>query len=86
VRWASVLSVTLAAARVSKPLVVTGIVRGRGLRTASGRDDQRLRGYDGGPAHIHMQAGHPKAQGVTTELVFDAPAGTHEFDTVLRDS
>ena len=33
-----------------------------------------------------MQAGHPKAQGVTTELVFDAPAATTEFDIVLRDS
>jgi protocatechuate 3,4-dioxygenase beta subunit len=44
------------------------------------------RGYDGGPAHIHMQAGHPEAQGVTTELIFDAPVTTTEFDIVLRDS
>ena len=28
------------------------------------------RGYDGGLAHIHMQAGHRDAGGLTTELVF----------------
>ena len=106
----------LAAARVGKPLVVTGIVRGEDcaplpgatinvwqtngkaatarhgrpgpccylagtVRTgADGRytlDTVMPRGYDGGPAHIHMHAGHPKAQGVTTELVFDARGGDH---------
>jgi protocatechuate 3,4-dioxygenase, beta subunit len=44
------------------------------------------RGYDGGPAHIHMQAGHPDARGVTTELVLEAPTDSTEFDIVLRDS
>jgi protocatechuate 3,4-dioxygenase beta subunit len=44
------------------------------------------RGYDGGPAHIHMHAGHPDTNGVVAELVFDAPVRTAEFDIVLRDS
>ena len=42
------------------------------------------RGYGNGPAHIHMEAGHPDAQGVVTELVFDAPTKTADFDIVLR--
>jgi protocatechuate 3,4-dioxygenase beta subunit len=29
------------------------------------------RGYDGGPAHIHLEAGHPDVGGVVTELVFE---------------
>jgi protocatechuate 3,4-dioxygenase beta subunit len=43
------------------------------------------KGYDGGPAHIHFQTGHPDAQGVVTELVLDAPAAEIEYDIVLRD-
>jgi protocatechuate 3,4-dioxygenase beta subunit len=116
----------LEAARVGKPLVVTGTVSGedcaplagatihawqangkgrygprRGgrdvccylagtVRTdADGRytlDTVMPRGYAGGRAHIHMQAGHPEAEGVTTELVLDAPTGSAEFDIVLRGS
>jgi len=58
------------------------------------------RGYDGGPAHIHMEAGHPEAAGLLTELLFGVAAspdavsiplenvrdGTAEFDIVLRRS
>jgi len=44
------------------------------------------RGYQGGPAHIHMAAGHPDAAGVVAELVFGGPVRTREFDIVLRDS
>jgi protocatechuate 3,4-dioxygenase beta subunit len=42
------------------------------------------RGYDGGPPHIHMEIGHPDAQGIVTEIVFDAPVTTREFDAVLE--
>lgn len=42
------------------------------------------RGYEGGPAHIHMEAGHPDAEGIVTELVLEAPVETSEFDIVLR--
>jgi protocatechuate 3,4-dioxygenase beta subunit len=117
---------TLAAARVGKPLVVTGLVRGddcaplagatihawqtngRGRYgpVVGGRDrccylsgtvrtggDGRYtldtvmpRGYAGGPAHIHMEVGHPDAEGIVTELMFDAPVRTSEFDIVLRRS
>ena len=62
-----------------------GTVRTRG----DGRyvlDTVMPRGYDGGPAHIHMHAGHPDANGVVAELVFDAPVRTAEFNIVLRDS
>jgi protocatechuate 3,4-dioxygenase beta subunit len=116
----------LAAARVGRPLVVTGLVRGddcaplagatihawqtngRGrygpviggqdrccyltgtVRTGdNGRytlDTVMPRGYQGGPAHIHMEVGHPDAEGIVTELVFDAPAQRSEFDIVLRRS
>lgn len=116
----------LAAARVGKPLVVTGIVRaddcaplggatihawqtngkGRYGPVVGGRDrccyltgtlrtgdDGRYtldtvmpRGYGNGPPHIHMEAGHPDAEGVVTELVFDAPTKTAGFDIVLRRS
>jgi protocatechuate 3,4-dioxygenase beta subunit len=55
------------------------------------------RGYDGGPAHIHMEAGHPGAVGLVTELLFgnetnpqavtvEVRDGTAELDIVLRDS
>jgi protocatechuate 3,4-dioxygenase beta subunit len=55
------------------------------------------RGYDGGPAHIHLRAGHPDAEGVVTELLFgsetnpqavtvEARDGTAELDIVLRGS
>jgi protocatechuate 3,4-dioxygenase beta subunit len=44
------------------------------------------RGYEGGPAHIHMEAGHPDAEGIVTELVFDAPTDAFEFDITLRGS
>ena len=42
------------------------------------------RGYQGGPAHIHMEAGHPDAEGVVTELVLDGPVKSADFDIVLR--
>ena len=55
------------------------------------------RGYDGGPAHIHMRAGHPDARGLATEVLFgdesnpqsvtvEVRDGTAELDIVLRDS
>ena len=44
------------------------------------------RGYEGGPPHIHMQVGHPDAEGVATELVFDGPVKRADFDIVLRRS
>jgi protocatechuate 3,4-dioxygenase beta subunit len=44
------------------------------------------RGYQGGPAHIHMRAGHPDHAGVVTELVFEAPVERKAFDIVLRRS
>jgi protocatechuate 3,4-dioxygenase beta subunit len=115
-----------AAARVGRPLVVTGLVRsddcaplagatihawqtngkGRYGPVRGGRDvccylagtvrtgdDGRYtldtvmpRGYAGGPPHIHMEVGHPDAEGIVTELVFDAPARTADFDIVLRRS
>jgi protocatechuate 3,4-dioxygenase beta subunit len=117
---------TLAAARVGKPLVVTGLVRGNDCAPLAGAtihawqtngkgrygpvigghdrccyltgtartgEDGRYtfdtvmpRGYAGGPAHIHMEIGHPDAVGIVTELVFDAPAETTDFDIVLRRS
>jgi protocatechuate 3,4-dioxygenase beta subunit len=43
------------------------------------------RGYDGGPAHIHFSFGHPEAEGLVTELVFDAPTDQAEYDITLRD-
>ena len=43
-------------------------------------------GYEGRAPHIHMEAGHPEAVGVVTELIFDAAAKTAEFDIVLRGS
>jgi len=130
----------LAAARIGKPLVVTGTVRGEDCSplagatihawqtngkgrygpVVGGRDrccyltatvrtgtDGRYRldtvlprGYAGGPAHIHMEAGHPEAAGLLTELLFGVAAspdavsiplenvrdGTAEFDIVLRRS
>jgi protocatechuate 3,4-dioxygenase beta subunit len=42
------------------------------------------KGYDGGRAHIHFQAGHPDAQGLTTELVLDGTAPEVQYDIVLR--
>jgi protocatechuate 3,4-dioxygenase beta subunit len=114
---------TLAAARIGKPLVVTGVVsgsdcaplagatvtawqtNGRGhygpgqggdhccyltgtVRTdADGRytfDTVMPKGYDGGPAHIHFEAGHPDAEGLVTELIFDAPTTRAEYDITLR--
>jgi protocatechuate 3,4-dioxygenase beta subunit len=55
------------------------------------------RGYDGGPAHIHMRAGHPDTRGLATEVLFgdesnpqsvaiEVRDGTAELDIVLRDS
>jgi protocatechuate 3,4-dioxygenase beta subunit len=55
------------------------------------------RGYDGGPAHIHMRAGHPDARGLATEVLFgdesnpqsvtaEVRDGTAELDIVLRGS
>jgi protocatechuate 3,4-dioxygenase beta subunit len=41
------------------------------------------RGYDGGPAHIHLEAGHRHAGGLVTELVFDAPVQSRELDITL---
>jgi protocatechuate 3,4-dioxygenase beta subunit len=41
------------------------------------------KGYDGGPSHIHFQAGHPDAEGRVTELVFDAPTTRAEYDITL---
>jgi protocatechuate 3,4-dioxygenase beta subunit len=42
------------------------------------------RGYDGGPSHIHFAFGHPDAEGIVTELVFDAPTDKAEYDITLR--
>jgi protocatechuate 3,4-dioxygenase beta subunit len=42
------------------------------------------RGYAGGPPHIHVEAGHPGAQGIVTEIVFDAPVAAYEFEVVLE--
>jgi protocatechuate 3,4-dioxygenase beta subunit len=42
------------------------------------------KGYDGGPAHIHFSFGHPDAEGIVTELVFDAPTDKAEYDITLR--
>ena len=42
------------------------------------------RGYDGGPSHIHFAFGHPDAEGIVTELVFDAPTDEAEYDITLR--
>jgi protocatechuate 3,4-dioxygenase beta subunit len=114
---------TLAAARIGKPLVVTGVVtgadcaplagatvtawqtNGRGrygpgeggdrccyltgtVRTdAKGRyafDTVMPKGYDGGPAHIHFEAGHPDADGLVAEPIFDAPTARAEYDITLR--
>jgi protocatechuate 3,4-dioxygenase beta subunit len=114
---------TLAAARIGKPLVVTGVVagtdcaplagatvtawqtNGRGrygpgqggdrccyltgtVRTdAKGRytlDTVMPKGYDGGSAHIHFEAGHPDAEGLVAELIFDAPTARAEYDITLR--
>jgi hypothetical protein len=55
------------------------------------------RGYDGGPAHIHMRAGHADARGLAAEVLFgdesnprsvtvEVRDGTAELDIVLRDS
>jgi len=116
----------LAAARVGKPLVVTGTVRGDDCAPLAGAtihawqtngkgrygpviggqdrccyltgtvrtgEDGRYtldtvmpRGYAGGPPHIHMEVGHPEAEGILTELIFDAPTGNADFDIVLRRS
>jgi protocatechuate 3,4-dioxygenase beta subunit len=114
---------TLAAARIGKPLVVTGVVtgtdcaplagatvtawqtNGRGRygpgeggdrccyltgtaqTDAKGRftfDTVMPKGYDGGPAHIHFEAGHTGAEGLVTELIFDAPTARAEYDITLR--
>jgi protocatechuate 3,4-dioxygenase beta subunit len=117
---------TLAAARIGKPLVVTGLVRGDDCAPLAGAtvhawqtngngrygpvvggedrccylagtartgEDGRYtfdtvmpRGYAGGPPHIHMEIGHPDAEGIVTELMFDAPVSSSEFDVVLRRS
>jgi protocatechuate 3,4-dioxygenase beta subunit len=42
------------------------------------------KGYDGGPSHIHFEAGHPDAAGLVTELVFDAPTDRAGYDITLR--
>jgi protocatechuate 3,4-dioxygenase beta subunit len=42
------------------------------------------RGYDGGPSHIHFTFGHPDAEGIVTELLFDAPTDKAEYDITLR--
>jgi protocatechuate 3,4-dioxygenase beta subunit len=62
-------------------------LQGTARTGADGRfrlDTVMPKGYDGGRAHIHFQAGHPDAQGVTTELVLDAPAAEVDYDIVLR--
>jgi protocatechuate 3,4-dioxygenase beta subunit len=114
----------LAAAKIGRPLVVTGVIRGTDcaplagatvemhqtngngrygpridgrdvccwlqatLRTdATGRytlDTVYPKGYDGGPSHIHFAFGHPDAEGIVTELLFDAPTGRAENDITLR--
>jgi protocatechuate 3,4-dioxygenase beta subunit len=114
---------TLAAARIGKPLVVTGVVtgadcaplagatvtawqtNGRGrygpgeggdrccYLTGTARTDAKGRytfdtvmpkGYDGGPSHIHFEAGHPDAEGLVAELIFDAPTARAEYDITLQ--
>jgi protocatechuate 3,4-dioxygenase beta subunit len=63
-------------------------LQGTALTGEDGRytlDTVMPRGYNGGPAHIHMQAGHPDRAGVVTELVLDAPVERKAFDIVLRD-
>ena len=42
------------------------------------------KGYDGGPSHIHFATGHPDADGVVTELIFDAATARAEYDITLR--
>jgi protocatechuate 3,4-dioxygenase beta subunit len=42
------------------------------------------RGYEGGPPHIHLEVGHPDADGVAAELVLDGPVKRADFDIVLR--
>jgi protocatechuate 3,4-dioxygenase beta subunit len=64
-------------------------LQGTALTGEDGRytlDTVMPRGYEGGPAHIHMQAAHPGHAAVVTELVFDGPAERKAFDIVLRDS
>jgi protocatechuate 3,4-dioxygenase beta subunit len=115
---------TLAAGRIGKPLVVTGVVTGTDCKPLAGatveahqtngdgrygpvvdgrdrccylqatvRTDESGRytldtvfpkGYDGGPSHIHFAFGHPDAEGVVTELIFDAPTDRAEYDITLR--
>lgn len=115
---------TLAAGRIGKPLVLTGVVRGTDceplagatvqahqtngkgrygprvggrdrccylqatvLTDAKGRytlDTVMPKGYDGGPAHIHFAFGHADAEGIVTELIFDAPTDEAEYDITLR--
>jgi protocatechuate 3,4-dioxygenase beta subunit len=42
------------------------------------------RGYAGGEAHIHVEAGHPDAEGVVAEILFpDGPVRRTTFDIVL---
>jgi protocatechuate 3,4-dioxygenase beta subunit len=115
--------VNLAAGRVGKPLVVTGVVTGTDCKPlagatvqahqtngkgrygpvtnghdrccylqatartdATGRytlDTVYPKGYDGGPSHIHFSFGHPDAEGIATELIFDAPTDRAEYDITL---
>jgi protocatechuate 3,4-dioxygenase beta subunit len=105
----------LAAARIGKPLVVSGTVRGEDCAPLAGAtlyvhqtngtgrygprgkgrdrccwlqatvrtgkdgryelDTVMPEGYGGGPAHIHMSAGHPDTEGLVTEVIFGSAAG-----------
>jgi protocatechuate 3,4-dioxygenase beta subunit len=63
-------------------------LQGTALTGEDGRytlDTVMPRGYEGGPPHIHMQAGHPDRAGVVTELVFEKAVERKAFDIVLRD-
>jgi protocatechuate 3,4-dioxygenase beta subunit len=43
------------------------------------------RGYDGGPAHIHMRIGHADSVGLETELLFGVEPGPHAAAVVVED-
>jgi protocatechuate 3,4-dioxygenase beta subunit len=44
------------------------------------------RGYDGGPAHIHMQIGHEDSAGLETELLFGVEPTSYAAAVVAEES
>jgi protocatechuate 3,4-dioxygenase beta subunit len=64
-------------------------LQGTVLTAADGRyrlDTVFPGGYDNATPHIHVTAGHPEAEGLITELVFDEPVKAKRFDIVLGPS